>query len=286
MATHYLVDLHANPLSTAKFLDIRAPLNGESVVSGSFVVQVPEGITVTNPTTLAELLDQKYQGILAFFAGFTRITFDDMLDASSIDTTASVGTFGKRQQIAIAPAGGVLRSVVVPLTGDPVRSGTGGISTGNDVFSVTGANFTVSPVVQVNDILTFDSNNYTVIAVPPTGGLSNSQVRVNQNIPTATGSWAITRNTTDPIQAAVTWELYETVDTDPYNGRYQRVYKELAPTSITVEASFDGGTTFLPVSDRSVVNIPPGNRGRELVMRFTNNMANTRVRVGSWAVAY
>jgi hypothetical protein len=285
MATHYLVDLHANPLSTAKFLDIRSPLNGESVMSGSFIVQVPEGVSVDNPTSLAELIDQKYQGILAFFTGFTRITYDDMLDASSIDTTASAGTFGNRQQIAVAPAGGVLRSVVVPLTGDPVRSGTGGISTGNDIFSVTGANFTVSPVIQVGDVLTFDSNNYTVIAVPP-GGLSNNQVQVNQNVPTASGSWSITRNTSDPIQAAITWELYEMVDTNPYNDRYQRVYKELAPTTLVVEASFDGGTTFLPVSDRSVVNIPPGNRGRELVMRFTNNQASTRVRVGSWAVAY
>jgi hypothetical protein len=119
MSTHYLVDIFGNPISACGINDVRLATNGETEAGGSFIVRVGEGIPVRDPTDLGDLLTKKYQGILGIYAGLsTRITYDDLLDAASINT-AAVGTggkFGDRGTVALYP-GGLMESTVVALTG-------------------------------------------------------------------------------------------------------------------------------------------------------------------------
>lgn len=120
MSTHYLVDLYGNPMSTASIIDVREPTNLQTITNGTFVIRVPDGAQIQRPTptNLSALITAKFAGLLAFYAGFTRITFDDLIDPSGIDTSApsTAGTFGQRGSIQLYP-GGVLTSVVTPLTG-------------------------------------------------------------------------------------------------------------------------------------------------------------------------
>lgn len=93
-----------------------------------------------------------------------------------------------------------------------------------------------------------------------------------------------------PPQAMVLYELFTYVDSDPLDGPYQRVYRELpADVDVGVELSFDGGSTFLAVEHGSMANIPTPSRGTQLVLRFTRLTDVTsvaRVFLGSWAVLY
>jgi hypothetical protein len=118
MGVHYLVDLYGNPVSTAKVIDVRTPSNGQSLLNGTFLVRVPDGVQVQKPTDLTDLLTKKYAGLLSFYAGFTRIAFDDLLDATSIDTVAATtagALLGERSSIALLPAG-AFQTVTIPLT--------------------------------------------------------------------------------------------------------------------------------------------------------------------------
>jgi hypothetical protein len=64
-------------------------------------------------------LTKKYTGMLAWYAGFTRLAYDDLLDASHVDITdpQMAGKLGERGTIGINPTAR-LSSVVVPLSGD------------------------------------------------------------------------------------------------------------------------------------------------------------------------
>jgi hypothetical protein len=120
MSAHYLIDLYGNPLGSARILDVRNPSNDQSLSNGSFVVRVPDGVQVVNPTDLTDLLTKKYVGLLAFYTGFTRISFDDLTDASGVNTapgTSSALTTGLRGSVGLYPtAGARVQSVVTPLT--------------------------------------------------------------------------------------------------------------------------------------------------------------------------
>lgn len=117
MSQHYLIDLFGNPVSTARIIDVRDPTNLQTMMNGSFIIRVPSGVQVVNPVNVTDLLTQKYQGLLAENAGMTRVTFDDLLDGSHLDPTASqLGFFGQRGTISLS-AGGLLQSVSTPLTG-------------------------------------------------------------------------------------------------------------------------------------------------------------------------
>jgi len=118
MSTHYLVDLYGNPLNTSSIIDVREPTNLQTITNGTFIIRVPDGASVQKPANLGDLITKKFAGLLAFYAGFTRITFDDLIDPSGIDTSAvgTLGTFGQRGSIQLYP-GGVLTSVVTPLSG-------------------------------------------------------------------------------------------------------------------------------------------------------------------------
>jgi len=117
MGTHYLLDLFANPLSGAKINDVNVTTTLRTTINGSFVVNVPPGVAVRDPVDLADILLQKYQGLLVYYAGFTYLNYDDLVDPSGIDLTdAQVqGKFGERGTISLNP-GARLTSVVVPLT--------------------------------------------------------------------------------------------------------------------------------------------------------------------------
>jgi hypothetical protein len=121
MSQHYLIDLFANPITTARILDMQDPANDQTLLNGCFIIRVPENVQVVNPVSVTDLLNQKYQGLLASNAGFANITFDDLLDASHVDPTSGPGLFGQRSLISIEP-GGVFSTVInagagTPLTG-------------------------------------------------------------------------------------------------------------------------------------------------------------------------
>jgi hypothetical protein len=93
-----------------------------------------------------------------------------------------------------------------------------------------------------------------------------------------------------PSQALVTYEVFTYVDEDPANAAFQRHYQELPPdVDVSVEISFDGGATFLPVQDKALVSVPISSRGTQLLLRFTRLShvdSVARVLIGSWAVLY
>ena len=118
MSAHYLVDIHANPLSGARILDVTEPTGGQSLMNGGHVIRVPDYISVQDPVDVADLVMKKYQGMLAYYAGFPYVTFDDLLDSAYIDFAYGglKGSFGDRGAVWLPP-GGELRTVSVPLSG-------------------------------------------------------------------------------------------------------------------------------------------------------------------------
>lgn len=121
MSTHYLIDLHTTPFANSEINDVRFSKTGETLLGGNFIVRLPDGISIgpVNPTDLTDLLTKKYAGLLAFYAGYTRITYDDLLDAANIDLPACVNaSVGDRSTIRIPRTGtSVLQSLPTPLIG-------------------------------------------------------------------------------------------------------------------------------------------------------------------------
>jgi hypothetical protein len=119
MSSHYLIDLFSAPVTNARILDMQEPKNDQSLLNGCFIIRVPDNVQVQNPSSVTDLLNQKYQGLLASNAGFQHITFDDLLDATHVDPTSGPGSFGQRSLIAIEP-GGVFSSVINGGAGSPL----------------------------------------------------------------------------------------------------------------------------------------------------------------------
>lgn len=111
MSQLYLVDTFTAPVANSRIIDVQEPENGETLLNGAFVIRVPSNVQVINPTDVTDLLTQKYQSLLAENAGFTFITYDDLLDASHVDPTSGPGIFGQRGTISIAP-GGTFTSII------------------------------------------------------------------------------------------------------------------------------------------------------------------------------
>lgn len=116
MSTLYLVDQFAFPFATTKIIDAMegtiAPMNG--VV----VVRVPDYVSVQNPTGAFDLITKKHAGMLAYYAGYANIHYDDLMDLGDVNLTAPNvrGAFGERNQITIFP-GSKFVSQMVPLVG-------------------------------------------------------------------------------------------------------------------------------------------------------------------------
>lgn len=121
MSQLYLLDRHASPATSATVLDVQE--STQPLLSGRFVVKVPDGIPITgNPTVLGNLstpgtlLFEKAAGYLLFYAGFTRLTTDDLMDTSNVDLVNSVGcNLGQRSTVVLEP-GGIFQSLAVALT--------------------------------------------------------------------------------------------------------------------------------------------------------------------------
>jgi hypothetical protein len=119
MSSHYLSDLFGGVV-IGDLVDARNATTGQSMINGAFVVRVPDGVAVDKPTGLADLLTQKYTGLLALNAGFTRIAYDDLLDPTGIDAVnSSFVNLGARGTVSIFAQGPTdyFQSVVVPLAG-------------------------------------------------------------------------------------------------------------------------------------------------------------------------
>lgn len=116
MSTLYVVDMFGQPFSSAKILDVRGGPN--AVLNGGVIVRVPDYISVQDPADVTDLLTKKHQGMLAYYAGYTNVTYDDLMDLVNVDTAALnvAGNFGLRNNVSIAPLK-LFRSSVVALTG-------------------------------------------------------------------------------------------------------------------------------------------------------------------------
>lgn len=90
MSTFYLVDTHVPVITNARIVDtiLTTSPTAEIRCDGLLPIKIPEGVKINNPTSLSDLLTQKYLGLLAQFPGFTNILFDDLLDPSGVQLTA------------------------------------------------------------------------------------------------------------------------------------------------------------------------------------------------------
>lgn len=119
MAAHYLVDQFHSPILNSSLIDVKNEPSGQSLVNGTFVVRVPDQVSVQNPSDLNDLLNKKYAGLLASLAGFTVVVFDDLLDATGVSTAnSSLVKLGERSTVALG-ATGVFQSNTVALSGAP-----------------------------------------------------------------------------------------------------------------------------------------------------------------------
>lgn len=139
MSTVYIIDMFGNPVANASIIGVQEPSDLQTLLNGAFIVRVPSDTQVVNPANVTDLLNQKYQGLLAENATFLYITYDSLLDATHIDPTSGPGIFGQRGTISLAP-GGTLISVL--------NAGAGTALTGSaptealvtwEIFTVTDA---------------------------------------------------------------------------------------------------------------------------------------------------
>lgn len=89
-----------------------------------------------------------------------------------------------------------------------------------------------------------------------------------------------------PTQAIVTWEAFQfsSGSSNDKAGRARLEYSEAVPADLTVEASFNNGSTFNTVVDGGLFNIPAPDQGSNLILRFSNPGDGRGL--GSWAVIY
>ena len=91
MSTYYLFDMHVPVISDARLVDV-VTTSADAIelrVDGLTPIKVPEGVRVINPTSLTDLLEQKYAGLLAQYPGFGSIIYDSLLDATGIQPPSS-----------------------------------------------------------------------------------------------------------------------------------------------------------------------------------------------------
>jgi hypothetical protein len=84
MSIHYLID----PFTTnGDIIDVITAESGQTDATGATVVRVPDGVAIhNNPTDVTNLLTQKYDGLLGFFAGFTQIVGDSCMGGDNVAT--------------------------------------------------------------------------------------------------------------------------------------------------------------------------------------------------------
>jgi len=125
MSTLYLVDLFGayppDPPPYAKVIDVHSGPN--TPMTGFVAIRVPDYIQVANPVDVTDLITKKHLGMLAYYAGYANILFDDLLNTTSVDLTApdTQGTFGERNNITIpgTTTATVFQSTLTALVGAP-----------------------------------------------------------------------------------------------------------------------------------------------------------------------
>lgn len=99
MSTHYLVDAHTTPITASQINEVRLAgvttangfLANASIMTGNFVVRVPDGVSVQNPTDYEDLIDKKYAGLLANYPAFTEVVWDDFRDDTGLEVLSAAG---------------------------------------------------------------------------------------------------------------------------------------------------------------------------------------------------
>ena len=128
MGSHYLVDNFHSPIGDSSLIDVKTADNGQSLMNGTFVVNVQCSVAVKNPVDLNDLITQKYAGILASYAGFATsssewIVYDDFLDPTGVDTGNVNGVLlGERQTTGMLSSAPLLQSTVVALPASPTQA--------------------------------------------------------------------------------------------------------------------------------------------------------------------
>jgi hypothetical protein len=79
--------MHVPVIANSRIVDV--VMTGSSTeelrVDGLTPIKIPDGVRVVNPTSLSDILTQKYAGILAMYPGFGNIIYDDLLDPSGLE---------------------------------------------------------------------------------------------------------------------------------------------------------------------------------------------------------
>lgn len=117
MSTHYVIDGLTSPSSSSDLHEVRYGVTSSQLAPGNFIYRIPDGPTLSAPPTdIADLRTKKYQALLAYYAGFTTIVYDDMVDPASYDATNSPGaTSGSRMTVRVHRPSGVFRTAATPI---------------------------------------------------------------------------------------------------------------------------------------------------------------------------
>jgi hypothetical protein len=113
--------------------------------------------------------------------------------------------------------------------------------------------------------------------------------RLGERVTTNLGSYGIFETTptslsATPNDAIVIWEVFEIVETISEN-RVLLTLNELDPSTLTAEASFNGGADYQTYLSGVVGTIPLAEQGSSLVMKFTSTTLASKY-LASWAVLY
>jgi len=294
MSQLYLIDRFGsvNP-PLARILDVQESATNPPTtpnVAGRFVVKVADGISIVQPQNLGDLITKKALGYLIFYAGYTRVTFDDLIDTSNVDFTNSVGLVaGMRGELILQP-GGVLQSLPTPLAAG--LSGTGA----NIVVTSPGPGqtVTVSGLLAVPPDVALSTITISGSSIAANNGsfqilswLSSTSVTINNpSAQTDTGNdtWSFGPV---PNSLFLTWDTYDFLDSDPSSGSFVRMYNELpsVPSNVTCQASFNGGSTYLTVTDSEILSIASADQGSLFIIQLTN-ASTAPLSIGSWTIVY
>ncbi len=101
MGTLYLVNLFDDQIN-----DVLYSSGDELPITGSYVLRVPDDVTVRSPVDAADILTQKYASILAHTGLFGQVLYDDMLDATGINLVTSTGlSHGDKGMVSLYDSG-------------------------------------------------------------------------------------------------------------------------------------------------------------------------------------
>jgi len=297
MSLHYLID----PFTIAgDIIDVSTAELGLTDATGSTVIRVPDGVAIhTNPTNLADLFLEKYDGLLAFYAGFPQIFADPCMflnlppwDDRTADLAASSGLLASSGFVnhCLLAGGNYFSTVHNGVPGYDVPPGYALPRLGN----TTGATLNDASATYITDGVTppmpgiepnyfiyvetgLNAGVYQVLTVP-----LETQLTVTPAFPSNVVGMSY-RILSASTQVVLTWESYRFTDNDDRTERFQRVYDETA--DLTCQVSFNGGVTFNPTTDGAVLNIPVPDQGASLQVQFFNP-AGYRVYLGSWALIF